>query len=369
MTIPYLSLKSITHKNRDELYNVLTETFDSGWYLLGEKTKSFEDNYSNYIGTKHCIGVANGLDALILILRAYMELGIFQKNDEIIVPANTYIASILAITECNLTPVLIEPDINTYQIDDQKIENVITKRTKAILIVHLYGQCAYTENIKHICEKYDLKLIEDNAQAHGCLFNNIYKTGSLGDAAGHSFYPGKNLGALGDGGAVTTNDDELAVTIRKIANYGSLKKYIYEYKGKNSRLDELQATILNVKLRYLDQNNLIRKHIAERYINGINNPSIILPLISDWNSHVFHIFPVRTKNRDKLQQFLLDSVIQTLIHYPVPPHKQKCYSEWNSWSFPITEKIHDEELSIPLNPVLDNECVSYIIDTINRYKE
>jgi len=368
MIIPYLSLKAITQKNRDELYNALTDTFESGWYLQGKKTELFENNYSAYIGTKHCIGVANGLDALILILRAYMELGIFQKNDEIIVPANTFIASILAITECNLTPVLVEPDINTYQIDDQKIESVITKKTKGIMIVHLYGQCAYTENIKYICEKYNLKLIEDNAQAHGCLYKNKYKTGSLGDSAGHSFYPVKNLGALGDGGAITTNDDELAITIRKIANYGSEKKYIFKYRGKNSRLDELQAALLDVKLRYLDQDNLTRKHIAKMYVNCIKNTSIILPSVYDWNSHVFHIFPVRTKNRDKFQNYLLDSGIETLIHYPVPPHKQECYSEWNSLSFPITEKIHDEELSIPLNPVLDDESVSYIIDIINKYK-
>jgi len=369
MNIPYLSLRDINQKNKDEFCDELITTFDSGWYLQGKKNDSFEKNYSAYTGTKYCIGVANGLDALILIVRAYKELGIFQENDEIIVPANTFIASILAITENNLIPVLVEPDIRTYQIDDTKISNAITKRTKAIMIVHLYGQCAYTEKIGQICKDYKLKLIEDNAQAHGCLYNGKFKTGSLGDVAGHSFYPGKNLGALGDGGAVTTNDEELAIAIRTIANYGSNEKYIFYYKGKNSRLDEIQAAILDVKLRYLDQDNFLRKRIAKKYINEIRNPSIILPEVSDWDSHVFHIFPVRIKNRERLQSYLSSKGIQTLIHYPVPPHKQRCYREWNTLSLPITEQIHNEELSIPLNPVLNDECVYYIIDSLNRYGE
>jgi dTDP-4-amino-4,6-dideoxygalactose transaminase len=369
MNIPYLSLKEITQKNRNELHDALTDSFDSGWYLQGERNKLFEKNYSSYIGTKHCIGVANGLDALILILRAYIELGIFREYDEIIVPANTFIASILAITESNLTPVLVEPDINTYQIDDNKIESAITEKTRAVMIVHLYGRCAYTEKINRICKNNSLKLIEDNAQAHGCLYNGRYRTGSLGDAAGHSFYPGKNLGALGDAGAVTTNDDELAVMVRTIANYGSMQKYIFDYIGRNSRLDELQAAILNVKLRYLDNDNQTRKQIAKMYMNGIKNPSVILPEVSDFDSHVFHIFPIRTKNRDEFQKYLLDNGIQTVIHYPVPPHKQKCYREWNTLSFPVTEKIHSQELSIPLNPVLSGECIHYIISTINQYRE
>jgi dTDP-4-amino-4,6-dideoxygalactose transaminase len=369
MNIPFLSLKEITIKYRNELYNELVDTFDSGWYLQGEKNKLFEKNYSAYIGTKYCIGVANGLDALMLILRAYKELGVIGEKDEIIVPANTYIASILAITENNLTPILVEPDIHTYQIDDKKIENVITKKTKAIMIVHLYGQCAYTERIGKICKDYNLKLIEDNAQAHGCLYNGKSRTGSLGDAAGHSFYPGKNLGALGDAGAVTTNDEEFSSAVRAIANYGSIEKYVCDYKGRNSRLDELQAAILDVKLRYLDQDNLIRKNIAKTYIDDIKNNSIILPKVSDWGSNVFHIFPIRVKNRNKLQGYLANNGIQTLIHYPIPPHKQKCYQEWNSLSFPITEKIHSEELSIPISPVLSDECVHHIINTLNRYEE
>ena len=368
MTIPYLSLKDITNKNKEELYKALTDTFDSGWYLQGEKNKSFEDNYSAYIGTKYCIGVSNGLDALILIIRAYKEMGFFKEKDEIIVPANTFIASMLAITENGLKPVLVEPDIRNYQLDDQLIEQAITEKTKAIMIVHLYGQCAYTEKIGKICQKYKLKLIEDNAQAHGCLFESRQKTGSLGDAAGHSFYPVKNLGALGDGGAITTDDEELAILIRTIANYGSTAKYVFDYQGKNNRLDELQAAILDVKLRYLDRDNVRRRQIAKMYINGIKNPKIILPKVIDWDSHVFHIFPVLTKHRNEFQNYLSANGIQTLIHYPVPPHKQNCYREWNTLSFPITEKIHNEELSIPLNTALSDKSVSYIIDFINRYE-
>jgi len=369
LNISYLSLKEINQKCKDEFYNELITIFDSGWYLQGEKNKIFEENYSAYLGTKYCIGVANGLDALMLILRAYKELGVIGEGDEIIVPANTYIASILAITENNLTPVLVEPNIHTYQIDDTKIENAITKRTKAVMIVHLYGQCAYTEKIGEICKKYNLKLIEDNAQAHGCLYKGKIKTGSIGDIAGHSFYPGKNLGALGDAGAVTTNDEELASIVRAIANYGSIKKYFCDYKGKNSRLDEIQAAILNVKLRYLDQDNIARKKIAKMYIKDIENKEIILPEVLDWDSNVFHIFPVRTKTRNKLQGYLANNGIQTLIHYPIPPHKQKCYKEWNNLSLPITEKIHDEELSIPLSPVLSDDSIHHIINALNNYKE
>ncbi|MCL2792142.1 MAG: DegT/DnrJ/EryC1/StrS family aminotransferase [Spirochaetaceae bacterium] len=368
MNIPFLSIKDITNKHKSELSKALIDTLDSGWYILGDMLKSFEKNYSDYIGTDYCIGVANGLDALSLILRAYKELGIFQENDEIIVPANTFIASILAITENNLAPVFVEPDIRTYQIDDQNIENAITKKTKALMLVHLYGQCAYTEKINQICKKYNLILIEDNAQAHGCLFKGKYKTGSLGDAAGHSFYPGKNLGAIGDGGAVTTNNKELARIIRTIANYGSIEKYVYDYQGRNSRLDELQAAVLDVKLRHLDKDNQSRRQVAKMYLNGIKNTSIILPEVSDWESNVFHVFPIRTYHRAKLQDYLANKSIQTIIHYPIPPHKQKCYKQWNSLSFPITEKIHEEILSLPISQVLNDECVQYIIDAINQYE-
>jgi dTDP-4-amino-4,6-dideoxygalactose transaminase len=365
MNVPFLSLKDITDKYSKEIHEAVSRTIDSGWYLQGKENDSFEANYAQYIGTKYAVGCANGLDALIWILRAYMELGVMSPGDEIIVPANTFIASMLAITENNLVPVLVEPDINTYQIDDSKIEAAITPKTKAIMIVHLYGQCAYTEKIGLICRKNSLKLIEDNAQAHGCLYNGK-KTGSLGDAAGHSFYPGKNLGALGDGGAVTSDDEELASTIRAIANYGSSKKYVFKYKGSNSRLDEIQAAILNVKLKHLDEDIEIRKKIAKKYIDEIKNPDIVLPIIKDWDANVFHIFPIRTMLRDEFQSYLMDKGIQTIIHYPIPPHKQECYKEWNNLSFPVTEQIHREELSLPMSPTITDEQVQYVIDVCNR---
>jgi dTDP-4-amino-4,6-dideoxygalactose transaminase len=287
-------------------------------------------------------------------------------GDEVIVPANTYIASILAVTENRLTPVLVEPDIHTYQIDDTRIEAAITPKTKAIIIVHLYGRCAYTERIGQICKKYNLKLVEDNAQAHGCLYHGK-KTGSLGDAAGHSFYPGKNLGALGDGGAVTTDNEELTATVHSLANYGSSKKYVFQYQGRNSRLDEIQAAVLNVKLNYLDNDNELRKTVAKKYISGIKNTRITLPEVDDWAGNVFHIFPVRTALRDDLQKYLAEKGIQTIIHYPIPPHKQACYREWNKLAFPVTEQIHNEELSLPMSPTLTEEQVQYVIDMVNRW--
>jgi dTDP-4-amino-4,6-dideoxygalactose transaminase len=366
MDVLFLSLKNVTNKYSQEIYEAVNRVINSGWYLQGAENTSFESNYAQYIGTKYAVGVANGLDALILILRAYIELGAIGFGDEVIVPANTYIASILAITESNLIPVLVEPDINTYQIDDAKIEVLITPKTKAIMIVHLYGRCAYTETIRQICKKYNLKLIEDNAQAHGCLYNGK-RTGSLGDAAGHSFYPGKNLGALGDGGAVTTDNKEFADTVRSLANYGSAKKYVFKYQGRNSRLDEIQAAVLGVKLRHLDADNELRRTVAKRYIAEIKNPVIILPTVDDWTGNVFHIFPVRTKRRDELQKYLADNGVQTIIHYPIPPHKQECYKEWNKLSFLITEQIHTEELSLPLSPVLTDEEVRYVTDVINRW--
>jgi len=366
VTISFLSLKDITNKYSAEIHTAVKHVVDSGWYLQGKENTEFEVNYSKYIGTKYSVGCANGLDALILILRAYIELGAMKPGDEVIVPANTYIASILAITENDLIPVLIEPDISTYQIDDSKIEAAITSKTKAIMIVHLYGQCAYTEKIGQICKKYNLKLIEDNAQANGCSYNGK-KTGSIGEAAGHSFYPGKNLGALGDGGAVTTDDEELAIAIRTLANYGSSQKYVFKYHGRNSRLDEIQAAVLNVKLRHLDEDNNLRKQVAKRYINGIKNPNIVLPDIDDWNSNVFHIFPIRTVKRDEFQLYLVDKGIQTLIHYPIPPHKQECYKEWNNLSLPITEQIHREELSLPMSPVLTDDQIQFVVDAINQW--
>ena len=283
-----------------------------------------------------------------------------------IVPANTYIASILAITENGLVPVLVEPDLRTYQIDDSLIEQAITPRTRAILIVHLYGQCAYTDRIGELCRKYGLKLVEDNAQAHGCLYCGR-RTGSLGDAAGHSFYPGKNLGALGDAGGVTTDDGRLAATVRALANYGSAKKYVFRYTGRNSRLDEIEAAVLGVKLRYLDEDNNRRRVVADCYLSHIDNPRITLPYVQDVESNVFHIFPIRCAERDKLQRYLNENGVQTIIHYPIPPHKQECYRAWNDHSYPITERIHREELSLPISPVMRDEEVQYVVETINAF--
>ncbi len=364
--IKFLDIQKITQKNAAEIKQAVNRVIDSGWYLLGEEVKSFEKSYANYIGTKYCIGVANGLDALRLILRAYIEMGAMKEDDEIIVPANTYIASILAITDNKLKPVLVEPDINTYNIDSSKIEQAITSRTKGIMIVHLYGQNAYDEKIGDICKKHNLKLFEDNAQAAGCVYQNK-RTGSLSDAAGHSFYPGKNLGAFGDAGAVTTNDEKLAEMVRTLANYGSAKKYVFDHQGLNSRLDEIQAAILSVKLNYLDEDNNRRKEIARYFIENIKCNEVILPQVKDWDAHVFHIFPILVKKRDEFQKYLTDNQIQTLIHYPIPPHKQECYKDWNNQSFPITEQIHEEELSLPISPVMTNEEVEGIVYAINSY--
>lgn len=365
--IKFLDLQKVTANHGDEINEAVTRVVNSGWYLQGKENEKFEKDYAEYIGTKYAVGCANGLDALIWIFRAYIEMGIMKPGDEVIVPANTYIASILAISENGLVPVLVEPDISTYQIDPEKIEAAITPRTKAILIVHLYGQCAYTDKIGELCRKYSLKLVEDNAQAHGCKFKG-QRTGSIGDAAGHSFYPGKNLGALGDAGAVTTSDEEFAKVIRAVANYGSAKKYVFKYTGRNSRLDEIQAAVLDVKLRYLDSDNERRKQVAEMYIKGITNPDVITPNIPDRDAHVFHIFPVRTKKRDELQKYLTENDVQTNIHYPIAPHKQECYKDWNSWSFPISEQIHAEELSLPISPVITDEEVNEVIRLINAWE-
>ena len=367
MKVPFLSLKDVTEKYKEEIHEATLRVVDSGWYLQGKENENFESNYSKYIGTKYTIGVANGLDALIWIFRAYIEMGVMAPGDEVLVPANTYIATILSITENGLKPVLIEPNIDTLEIDDSLLESKITLRTKAIAIVHLYGQCAYTKKIAAICKKYSLKLIEDNAQAHGCMFEGI-KTGALGDAAAHSFYPGKNLGALGDAGAVTTNDELLAKTIRSLANYGSLKKYVFQYVGRNSRLDEIQAAVLDVKLKYLDEDVALRKNVAKRYIEGINNPRIKLPKVFDWNQHVFHLFPIMCERRDELQKYLTEHEIGTNIHYPIPPHKQDCYKEYNGISLPITEMIHNQELSLPMSPCLTDEQIDYVIKVINEWQ-
>lgn len=363
--IKFLDLEKITAQYSDEIHDAVKRVVDSGLYLQGRENEAFESNYSVYIGTKYTIGVANGLDALIWIFRAYIEMGVMKPGDEIIVPANTFIASILAISENGLVPILVEPSIITYQIDEDLIEAAITPKTRGILIVHLYGQCAYTDKIGSICRKHSLKLIEDNAQSHGCKFKGR-KTGSLGDAAGHSFYPGKILGALGDAGAVTTDDNELAEVIRALANYGSIKKYVFRYTGRNSRLDEIQAAVLNVKLKYLDKEVQIRKNLAAYYIDNIKNKQIILPHVDNWDAHVFHLFTVRCEKRDKLQNYLTEKDVQTAIHYPIPPHKQESYKKWNKLSFPITEKIHQEELSLPISPVITREEVQEVVTIINQ---
>ena len=365
--IPFLSLKDVTNLHGEEINEAVTRVVNSGWYLQGIENENFEVNYSKFIGTDYTIGCANGLDALTLIFRAYIEMGVMQPGDEVIVPANTYIATILAITENNLIPVLVEPKLNTLQLDDDLIESAVTPKTKAIALVHLYGRIAYTEKIAEICKKYNLKLVEDCAQSHGCLYSDGRMTGNLGDAAGHSFYPGKNLGALGDGGAVTTNDPVLADVIRALANYGSSKKYVFKYTGRNSRLDEIQAAVLDVKLRYLVEDNTHRKDIAKFYIENINNPLITLPDTLPYEQNVFHLFPIFCEKRDKLQKYLEDNGVGTVIHYPIPPHKQMCYKGWNNMSLPITEYIADHELSLPIGPTLTISDADYIVNVINRY--
>lgn len=365
--IKFLDLKAVTAMHADEISAAVQRVVNGGWYLQGNENKEFTEEYARYIGTRYCVGCGNGLDALTLILRAYKEMGRLHDGDEVIVPANTYIATILAITENNLTPVLVEPRIDTYLIDDRLIERAITSRTRAIMIVHLYGLCAYTERINEICHNHNLLLIEDNAQAHGCRYNDRL-TGSLGNAAAHSFYPGKNLGALGDGGAVTTDDEELANMIGALGNYGSERKYVFNYKGRNSRLDEIQAAVLRVKLKYLDTDNALRRSIAMQYIEHIDNPLLTLPSTDYCHRSVHHIFPVLCSERDRLQQHLLNQGIQTMIHYPIPPHRQQCYADIGLLSLPITERIHSEELSLPLNPTLQQEEIERIIEAANSFK-
>ena len=368
MNIPFLSLKDVTALHGDEINAAVTRVVNSGWYLQGKENERFETDYARFIGTKYAIGCANGLDALIWIFRAYIELGVMQPGDEVIVPANTYIATILALTENGLKPVLVEPKLNTLEIDDDRIEENITSKTKAICIVHLYGRNAYTEKIGALCKKYNLKLIEDNAQAHGCLFTDGRMTGSIGDAAGHSFYPGKNLGALGDGGAVTTSDDELAIAVRTLANYGSSKKYVFKYTGRNSRLDEIQAAVLDVKLKYLVEDNAHRKAVAHYYYDHIKHPLISLPDRLPDEQNVYHLFPILCEKRDALHDYLESNGVGTLIHYPIAPHKQECYKAWKGMRLPITEYIADHELSLPIGPSITMDEVNYVVDLINRFE-
>lgn len=366
--IKFLDIKKINAQYNNELKDAANRVINSGWYLLGEELKSFEESLSKYIGSKHAIGVGNGLDALRIILRAYMEMRVFKKGDEIIVPANTFIASILAITDNGLKPVFVEPNISTYNIDISKIEEKITPRTKGIMIVHLYGNCCWSEELEEISKKHNLKIIEDNAQAIGAKWKGT-KTGNLGDAAAFSFYPGKNLGALGDSGAITTNDDELYQLMKALSNYGSHKKYEHKYKGFNSRMDEIQAAFLSVKIKYLDQENSIRRKIAKEYIKSIKNSSIILPEFpKDENKHVWHLFVIRTSEREDLQKYLTEKGVQTLIHYPIPPHKQWAYKEYEDLSFPLTEKIHKDILSLPMSAVLEEEEIQSVVSLINTYR-
>jgi dTDP-4-amino-4,6-dideoxygalactose transaminase len=364
--IPFFDLKNVNAPYREELLDAISTVVDSGRFILGENVEKFEKEFAQYCGVKHVIGTGNGLDALTLVMRAYKEMGILNDGDEIIVPSNTYIASILSITENNLKPVLVEPDINTYNIDASLIEKAITSKTKAILIVHLYGQVAYSNELQSIADKYNLKIIEDCAQAQGANYKNR-KTGSLGDAAGFSFYPSKNLGALGDAGAVTTSDEKLAEIVRALHNYGSHKKYYNKYKGVNTRLDELQAAVLSVKLKYLDQENEKRRNIAKQYLDGIKNDKLILPTAEINESHVWHVFVVRAKERDRFQKYLLDNGVQTVIYYPVAPHKQEAFKEWSNANYPISEEIHSTAISLPLYPTLQEDEINKITKACNEY--
>ncbi|MBO7229988.1 MAG: DegT/DnrJ/EryC1/StrS family aminotransferase [Bacteroidaceae bacterium] len=365
--IRYCDLKKITESHEPQLTEAVNRVIQSGWYILGNEVKTFEQEFAEYCGCSYCIGTGNGLDALTIIMLAYREMGVMQEGDEVIVPANTYIASLLSILQAGLKPVLCEPEWESCNIDPGKIEELITPRTKAIMAVHLYGRCANIPQIEGIAKRHSLKIIEDSAQAHGAMIDGK-RTGNLGDAAGFSFYPGKNLGALGDGGAITTNDKELASTARAIANYGSEKKYINTYKGVNSRLDEIQAAVLSVKLQRLDADNERRRAIAERYNAGISNRLVKTPSIEKREEHVFHIYPVFCEQRDKLQKHLLERGIETLIHYPVPPHKQEALGEYASLALSITERIHYEELSLPCNPTMSDSDVTAVIEAVNSFK-
>ena len=398
MKVEFLSLRDVTAMHAVEIKEAVNRVIESGWYLQGKENEAFEQHYAEYIGSRFCVGCANGLDALIWIWRAYIELGVMQPGDEVILPANTYIATHLGITENGLVPVCVEPNPRTLEIDDALIEAAITPRTKAICIVHLYGRCAMTERIADICKRHGLKLVEDNAQAHGCRWNGIpigdrrleigdrrwIKTGAIGDAAGHSFYPGKNLGALGDAGAVTTNDPELAAAIRALANYGSQRKYVFQYTGRNSRLDEIQAAILDVKLKYLDEDIRKRQDVARRYYEGIANPLVELPERLDDANNVYHLFPILASPqpspegkgvsalRDRLHDYLQEHGVGTVIHYPIAPHKQECYAQegWNvpQLRLPITEMIADCELSLPISPCMTEEQIEYVVDCINSFR-
>ncbi len=375
--IKYLSLKDLNAPYEKDIQHAISEVVSSGWYLQGKRIHDFEEHYAAYIGTRHCISCGNGLDALKLMLQGEMILGRMQPGDEVLVAANTYIATVLAITSVGLTPILIEPTTDTLQMDDSLIESHITGKTRALLTVHLYGKCSVTPSMIAICKKHHLLLFEDNAQAHGCIYSEYGKrTGSLGTAAAHSFYPGKNLGALGDAGAVTTDDDDLAEVIRALGNYGSARKYVFDYQGRNSRMDEIQAAVLDVKLAHLDETNERRQDLAQLYLKylgedkrtGMQNLKMIPSnLYSPKESNVVHIFPILSSRRDELQQYLKENGVGTMIHYPIPPHQQKCYAEWNHLHLPITEKIHQQELSLPCNQSMTEEDVERIAELIRKF--
>lgn len=367
MQVPFLNLKDITAKYADELHEAVLRVTDSGWYLQGNENKQFEKDYAKYIGTEYCVGVANGLQALELMICACKILNNWNDGDEIIVQANTYIATILSVSQNNLKPVLIDPNPDTLELEAEKIEAAVTSKTRGVMLVHLYGRCLYNERIAEICKIHNLALFEDNAQAHGCAYNGK-KTGSFGTAAAHSFYPGKNLGAFGDAGAVTTDSEEIANLVRVLGNYGSSKKYVFDYIGENSRLSEMDAAVLDVKLKHLDEDNNRRRAVAKMYYEGIKNPAIKMPSVLPEERNVFHIFPVFTEKRDELQNCLKENGIGTIIHYPIPPHKQAAYKEWSNLSFPVTEKIHAQELSLPMSPTLTDEQVQYVIDVLNGWK-
>lgn len=364
--IKFLDLQKINAQYEIELKEAANRVIDSGWYLMGKELESFEANYAGFCGVKHALGVANGLDALRLIFKAYIEMGVMKKGDEVIVPANTYVASVLAITDNDLIPVFVEPNEQTYNLDSSLIEQVITPKTKAVLTVHLYGQNSIDQQMLDICSKHNLKLVEDGAQSHGATWNGKV-SGGIGDAAGHSFYPGKNLGALGDAGAVTTNDAALANVISALRNYGSHEKYKNKYQGLNSRLDEIQAAFLNVKLKYIQKDIDGRRRVVNYYLENIKNPNITLPNVLEQDGHVWHLFVVRVKKREKLQKYLLKEGIQTLIHYPIPPHKQEAYKEFKKLSFPVTEKIHDEIMSLPLSAVMNQKEIEKVVKALKNY--
>lgn len=364
--VKLLDLQKITAMHRDEYDMAIRSVLDAGWFLQGHANQQFESDYAQYVGTKHCVAVANGLDALKLIIRGYKELGVFHDGDEIIVPANTYIATILAITDNNLVPVLVEPTWEYLEIDIDKVEEAITPKTRGVMTVHLYGRIAYNDKLSAICKSHGLKLMEDCAQSHGCEWNGR-KTGALGDAAAHSFYPGKNLGAFGDAGAVTTDDEELATVIRALANYGSQKKYVFRYVGMNSRMSEIDAAVLDIKLKYLDEDNKKRQQLADYYYTHISNPLIALPKRIADDNNVYHQFPIFCERRDELQTYLTEHDIQTLIHYPIPPHKQECYRQWNGRLYPITEKIHAQELSIPMNQSITEDEATEVVERLNTF--